>query len=194
MPDVHPGKLAEYRHRERNAQDGYDGHEDARLGEIRYAEVAGRVGNDVGRAGRDHDEGHAGGDACGTGEHPRVHADVEAEGDDEGHDHGTGDAVGREEDLEQFNHRDDGKDAQDGVQFADAGKRSPSDPTGRPGAGKEHACRNAARDEDEPAPVDAARGFLPVVKNAQPGGEQEDEAEQGDTSLGVRKAAIRLQV
>ena len=81
MPDVHPGKLAEYRHRERNAQDGYDGHEDARLGEIRYAEVAGRVGNDVGRAGRDHDEGHAGGDACGAGEHPRVHADVEAEGE-----------------------------------------------------------------------------------------------------------------
>ena len=103
--------------------------------------------------------------------------DVEAEGDDEGHDHGAGDAVGREEDLEQFNHRDDGKDAQDGVQFADAGKRSPSDPTGRPGAGKEHACRNAARDEDEPAPVDAARGFLPVVKNAQAGEEQEDEAE-----------------
>ena len=56
MPDVHPGKLAEYRHRERNAQDGYDGHEDARLGEIRYAEVAGRVGDDVGGAGRDHDE------------------------------------------------------------------------------------------------------------------------------------------
>ena len=80
------------------------------------------------------------------------------------------------------------------MQFADAGKRSPSDPTGRPGAGKEHACRNAARDEDEPPQSMLREGFLPVVKNAQTGEEQEDEAEQGDESFGGLEADIRFKV
>ena len=49
-------------------------------------------------------------------------------------------SVGGEENLEQFDHRDNGKDAQDGVQFADTGKSSPSNPTCRPSTGKEHTC------------------------------------------------------
>ena len=80
------------------------------------------------------------------------------------------------------------------MQFADAGEHSPSQPAGRAGAGEHHARGNAARDEDQPAPVDALGRYLPVVEDAQAGDEEEHEAEQGHETFRSLEADVGFEI